>query len=261
MPATNADLPQHGVRRPLHPLIPDRQQRAVAKLHRGRITQVARRAVARDDDRFRPGAAVIFAHAGLVAQRSAAVTVGHQQPAVAEPQQVRGEPPDTDGMRRGPSLAPVGRLALPASRPSCACCGCESARRAGCRRSQRRAIRDRLADHRPAAWGSRPANATSAVVGRFTNAVPPAAPQLFAGVEQTPVGELDGPVRAVDPAVVGRGPGQPSVGGADHPHAQNRLALLFAEPVVSGLPPFQAIGRPSAGEPGGVFSAFFSSLT
>ena len=48
----------------------------------------------------------------LIAERRPAVAVGHQQPVVVQPQQVRGQAPHADRLRFRPGLAPVGRFAL-----------------------------------------------------------------------------------------------------------------------------------------------------
>src|SRR5512141_1561068 len=79
---------QYGFGRRLQALVPQRRELAGSQLDGGRITQVTARAVAGNSERLRPGAAMIFAQTRLVAERRAAVSVGHQQPGVAQPHEV-----------------------------------------------------------------------------------------------------------------------------------------------------------------------------
>ena len=60
-------------------------------------------------------------------------------------------------------------------------------------------------------------------------------------------------MRARHVAVIRPGPGKPAVGGAEHPHAEQGVALRFADAVVGGPPALEAVGRPCTRFAGGNF--------
>ena len=71
------DTMSHGLGRFFHPLVTDGEQRAVAEFDSARVAEIATRAIAGNEQRLGPGAAVIGADAGLIAERRERPSDGH----------------------------------------------------------------------------------------------------------------------------------------------------------------------------------------
>ena len=165
---------------------------------------------------------MVGAERGQVAERRAAVAVGHQQAAIAAA--ARGA---TAGPTRR-SRAASDHVLPPSEDSHCSVsrvglgCDCGSAPGCGRRRSRRRAVRDSSPLRRRRAPEGRRASAKLAVVGRFAHPhlrsrAPTVSCRRRAAVRRS---KCDRAVRAVHRHAIRRRPRHAAVGRAQHPGAQ-----------------------------------------
>ena len=194
-------------------LVPDGDERAIVELNGGGIAQIGGGAIGGDQDGLGPGATVVFAEAGLIAEGGAAVTVGQEKTISAEPKQVGGQPPNADGVGDAPAVSGVGGFGLEGFVVVGRVMVSELEDDAMVSGFDRMEFVVMLGVVTGADGDLSQPLPGLAVVGRLADTdAALAGPEFLSGVEESSGGELDGAVGAVDDAGVTGGPGDAVVG-------------------------------------------------
>ena len=228
-------------------LVPDGEELAGGQFDGGGVAEIAG-AVVGEDDGGGPGATVVGAEAGVVTHGFAAVAIGHDEAAVAETEEMRGQAPDVEGAGDGPGFAAVGGFGL----EDLAVVGGvvvadvdDEATVGGFDAVEFVVVLSFVAG--AVRNGAEPGPGLAVVRGDADADFAGFAGVAFAGVEEATIGEGDGAVGARDGDAIGGGPGVTAVGRAEHPGADEGLALGGGSAALDGLPAGEAGGIPVFG--------------
>jgi 1-hydroxy-2-methyl-2-(E)-butenyl 4-diphosphate synthase len=181
----------------------------------------------------------------LIAERSTAVAVGHEQAAIAQAQKMRRQAPDADGMRLAPRFPAVGRFRLQrlAGIGFRVIANVDQEAAIGRFDGVKLVVFIRIVTGARRDFGQ-PAPRLP-VVARLGDAVAAgASPKLLAGIEEASVAKLDGAMRAVHDGRDARRPRPPAIGGANEPLAEFGLAVGVTEARVRCFPAGDFFRRP-----------------